>query len=93
MPVIVTRNFPDLTTLPLVNREVMREVGLLARETILRRTVAGQSSAGGPFRPYSPAYAKLKGSTHVNLSLSGRMLNGITIVEVDDTSVTLGFKD
>lgn len=78
-------------------REVMREVGLLAREQILRRTAEGRDADGRPFAPYSESYAELKakelGTRDVNLQVSGRMLDGLRIVEVTDTSVTLGFTD
>ena len=91
MPVIITRNFGPLDELELTTSELMREVGLLARERILRRTAAGMDAEGRPFRAYSEGYAKQKGTTRVDLKLSGAMLNAITLVEVTDDSVTLGF--
>lgn len=95
MPVTVTSNF-EPGDLEFTDREIMREIGLLARETIRRRTARGISADGTPFTPYSPGYAAAKaaqlGSGTVNLTVSGAMLNAIQIVEVTDKSVTLGFQ-
>lgn len=95
MAVIITKNFGRLADLKLVDRRVMREVGLLARERILSRTAAGQGP-DGPFAAYSPGYATAKAKTlgagPVNLTVSGRMLNAI-VVDADDTSATLTFSN
>lgn len=90
------RNFGPLDKVALTTRETMREVGLLARERIVRRTRAGQSSDGDAFRPYSTAYAERKakelgGTKTPNLTASGAMLNDIAILSVTDDEVTLGF--
>ena len=91
----VARNFPPLALIKFTDRAVMREVGLLVRERIVRRTRAGTSTDGKTFQPYSSGYAARKkkelGAGKVNLTLSGAMLNDITIVSVTDDSVTLGF--
>src|SRR5262245_20604537 len=93
--VTVSANFGPLKDLQLSSRALMREVGLLARERILRRTAAGRDEHDAAFRPYSPGYAERKakelGSAGVNLQVSGAMLNAITISEVTDDSVTLAF--
>lgn len=92
---MIKRTIPDLSREPLVTRETMREIGLLARERIIRRTIAGKDEQGQAFRPYSPEYAERKakelGGGGVNLQVSGAMLNALTIVDVTDRSVTLGF--
>jgi hypothetical protein len=79
----------------LVTEEDMRELGLMARELMVDRTRRGVDVNGQPFAPYSEAYAKQKraalGSTGVNLEVSGNMLNQITIVDLEDDSVTLGW--
>lgn len=97
MPVTVTRNFTALADIKLTNKELMREVGLLARERIVLRTISGLDAQGAPFQPYSIGYAIQKaaalGSTRVNLQVSGDMLNSIQVTEVTDTSVTLGFSN
>lgn len=91
----ITRNFGPLDKLPLTDRALMREVGLLVRERIYRRTVSGQQTGGAPFTPYSAAYSKQKaqelGSARVNLQVSGAMLNAIQITRVTDDEVELGF--
>jgi hypothetical protein len=79
----------------MVTRETMREIGLMARERILRRTISGKDAQGQPFQAYSAGYRLRKaqelGGGTVNLQVSGAMLNGLTIVDVTDRSVTLGF--
>jgi len=93
--VTIRRNFGLLTEVKLSTRALMREVGLLARERIVRRTMAGQDENEQSFAPYSPLYAERKakelGRASVNLQVSGAMLNAITITNVTDTSVSLGF--
>lgn len=96
MPVSVIRVGKPLADVPLSTEPLMRDVGLLARERILRRTLAGIDQNGAAFSPYSAAYALRKalelGSAGVNLQVSGAMLNALTITEVTPTSVTLGFR-
>ena len=82
----------------LTDRDLMRELGLLARERIIRRTLSGLDETGRSFTPYSEGYAKQKAAalgsaSPVNLQVSGRMLQGLVITELTETSVTLGFKD
>jgi hypothetical protein len=92
----VTRNFAKLDTIPLTDAATMRDVGLLARERIVRRTRAGKGTDNAPFEPYSADYRARKGkelgASHPNLTVSGTMLNDITILHVDNDTVTLGFK-
>lgn len=95
MSVRITRDFPRLTELRLTTREMMREIGDLAKETIIRRTRAGQGTKGA-LLPYSAGYAKVKAAelgsaSPVDLTVSGDMLDSLEIVEVDDRSVTLGW--
>jgi hypothetical protein len=91
----VTRNFGPLDQIKLTNRDLMREVGLLVRERILRRTRQGISTDGAPFEPYSAGYREKKaaelGAGPVNLTVSGSMLNDMTITKVTDDEVELGF--
>jgi hypothetical protein len=97
--ITVRKSFGALEHLELVTADDMREIGLLAREQIVRRTMSGRDATGAPFEPYSPGYAKAKrqalGTTAVNLQVSGGMLNDFTItnVQVSDekASVTLGW--
>jgi hypothetical protein len=91
----VTRNFGPLDQIPLTTKAIMRDVGLMARERVVRRTREGKTTSGGQMQPYSPGYAKRKakelGSQRPNLTVSGAMLNDITLQDVQDDEVTLGF--
>jgi hypothetical protein len=88
--VTVTRNF-SLDAFALTTADDMRELGLMAREQIVRRTLGSRDVENAPFAPYSPEYAKAKGSSFVNLQVSGNMLNDLGITALDDDSVTLGW--
>lgn len=94
MGVTVTRNFGPLTDIEFLSREDWERVGRMARERIVLRTRQGRDKDEQPFRPYSQGYAQVKarelGAGPVNLTLSGDLLNAIT-VEADDTGVTLSF--
>lgn len=96
MPVTLSRNFGSLADLALVAADDMREIGLLARERIIRRTSQGLDADGRAFKPYSAAYAAFKRATlgtggTVDLTVSGNMLNQLQIVALTDHSVTLGW--
>lgn len=96
MGVQVKRDIPNLESIKLTDRQLMREIGLLVRETIVRRTISGRDAKGAAFQPYSPSYAERKameglGGGKVNLQVSGAMLNDLQITEVTDESVALGF--
>lgn len=91
-----------LDRLELVTGSDMRDVALLMRERIVRRTLAGTDADGRAFAPYSPSYADAKrralGSSQVNLQVSGAMLNDLTVIETKgwaetngQPSATLGF--
>jgi hypothetical protein len=92
--VSVTRNFGPLTDVQVLTKSDWERVGRLARERIVLRTRQGRDRDDAPFKPYSASYAAAKakelGAGPVNLTLSGEMLNAITI-EADDKGVTLAF--
>ncbi|HVL66539.1 MAG TPA: hypothetical protein VM364_04670 [Vicinamibacterales bacterium] len=94
-----TRTF-SFDKIELVTREDMREIGLLARERIVRRTRQAQGP-NGPFRPLSARYAEQKhkalgGAAQPDLTVSGNMLNDLDVVDVSVTDqeahVRLGWK-
>jgi hypothetical protein len=94
--VSVTHNIRNLGKLMTVPAEDMREIGLLARELIIRHTLAGVDEDGNAFVPYSPGYeaqkrAALGSAAPVNLQVSGNMLNHLVVTEVADNKVTLGW--
>lgn len=97
MGVVVELRGLPLAEIAMTSSELMREIGLLARERILRRTAQGIAADGSTFQPYSASYAAVKakelGAGTVNLQVSGRMLQAIVITEVTETSVTLDFSN
>lgn len=78
-----------------LNEHDMREVGLLLRERVVSRTRSGVDVRGNGFRGYSADYAEQKaaelGAGPVNLTVSGNMLNDITLLETTTKSVSLGW--
>jgi hypothetical protein len=94
MAITLTKALPPLPR-DLLTRETMREMALLAREQILRRTAAGVDADGRPFAPYSPTYAKRKsealGTTRVTLQVSGRMLGDLKVLDYGVTESGRGF--
>jgi hypothetical protein len=60
MPVTVNLTGDRFSEIPLSTVDLMREVGLLARERILLRVADSRSTDGSPFAPYSAAYAARK---------------------------------
>jgi hypothetical protein len=96
MPVTLTSTVRMPSSIRLTDKALMRELGLLALEQIRSRTRQGRDQHGQPFAPYTQAYAKEKAAEvgaagTVNLTVSGDLLNTLQIVEVTDTSVTLGW--
>lgn len=91
----VERNFGPLDEIPMSTTALMREIGLMVRERIVRRTRQGTSVDGAPFTPYSKGYAAKKqqalGAGPVNLTVSGAMLNDITLLKVTEDTVEIGF--
>jgi hypothetical protein len=95
MPIHLRQSFRSLLG-PLATREDMESLGKLLIERIRRRTLAGQDAEGQPFAGYSAGYAKRKsdalGTTRVDLQISGELLNNLTVVDVTERRVTLGWK-
>jgi hypothetical protein len=87
----VKRNFGSLVDLEFVTTDDMRQIGILLRERIVRRTRQGEGP-DGPFDPLSPRYADQKqkalGTSSPDLTVSGNMLNDITITEVESDGIT-----
>jgi hypothetical protein len=95
--ITVTARVPSTVKLPspLLTPAHLREVGLFIRERIVSRTRGGQDVRGGGFAAYSPRYAAQKfaelGTSRVDLTVSGNLLNEITILNVTTSSVSLGW--
>lgn len=58
-------------------REEAQEFAEMARDLVIDRTQNSTKRGGGKFEKYSPEYAAFKGSTEVDLTLFGDMLNAI----------------
>jgi hypothetical protein len=91
MPITLTQAFPKPSSVTLTDIPLMREIGRQAISAIRARTRMGRDADGRAFAPYSPGYAKLKGSTSVDLTVSGDMLSALEIIDVTPTSVTIGW--
>lgn len=95
MGVTVTRNFGPLDEIVPVTKEDWGQIGRLARERVITRTLQGRDEDDRPFAAYTDAYAALKAregaSSGPNLQLSGAMLQAIQ-VEPDDEGVTLAIR-
>jgi hypothetical protein len=99
--IFVERIGVPLDQLELITREDLRELGLLARERIVRRTRQGLGPDGVPFEPLSPEYAKRKraalGQDKADLTVSGNMLNDVAVTNIvltdDEAYVELGFTE
>lgn len=96
MPVKVTRNtVGKLAAIPLTDEALMAEIGQLAIRRIHSRTSAGKDVNNAPFQPLSEGYAKARAKqglgTRSNLTLSGAMLNAMTVVRALKHMVTIAF--
>ena len=95
MPVKVTSTVGKLANIPLVDEALMAEIGQMAIRRIHSRTSAGTDVNGSAFAPLSDGYAKQRTKqglgTTSNLTLSGAMLNAMTIAGVSKRMVTIGF--
>lgn len=96
MSITVRKNFVRLRDIELVTAADMRDVGELVVQRIRERTMRGQDADGGAFAYYSDGYATAKrravGTSRVNLTVSGEMLNAMTVIDATPTKVTVGFK-
>lgn len=96
MGIVVRKNFVRLRDIKLVTREDMFQLGGQIINRITARTNMGIGADGQRFAPYSAAYAKQRatnglGTSRVDLNVSGEMLNAMTVEEVTDTRVVVGF--
>lgn len=94
MSVTVTVTGTKLDELP-IDEALMRDVGLLAERLIRTRTEQMRDVNGAPLQPLSPGYAKAKAEAGLlpvpNLTVSGRMLNDMAVMDVTPRSVSIGF--
>lgn len=97
MSIRVRRNFPRLDKLVAPDRGIIRDLLLLTRERIIRRTLSGRDESGNSFRPYAASTKRQrarrgKSTSTVNLQDTNTMLGGIAILQVTARRGRLGFK-
>lgn len=73
--------------------DLKEDVAYAVIDTIVDRTRSGKSLNGGNFRKLSKAYAELKGTTKVNLTLDGDMLDELDIISIKGNKVKIGWDD
>ena len=89
-------DIPKLKPKQLININKLAGQGLV---TIIRRqTGQGLNADLQPFQPYSSLYLRIKTAAnkydgHVNMRVTGRMLNDLRVVRHSQTRFTLGFSD
>lgn len=81
---------------PLLSGTDREIVGQLIIERIQDRTEAGQNIDGERFQRYSPGYTsylqRIGAATGVDLTLTGEMLNSISILSHSQGSITIGLE-
>ena len=80
-----------------VRKEVWRNIGDAARSIIHEETQLGKDWDGKRFRKYSPLYKRTRKKAGYpvkpDLTVTGNMLNSLSVVRVSNRSVTVGFLD
>lgn len=80
-----------------VHAQVWRDIGEAARSIIHEDTQLGKDWNGKRFKKYSPLYRRTRGKagypTKPDLTVTGNMLNSMSVVGVTSNSVTIGFID
>lgn len=91
----VSRAFGDLRSVMPETKDLMREIGDFLIRRIRTRTEQERGWDGATFQALSPGYAAQKakalGHQRADLTVSGRMLNDMSVVAVTDTSLEIGF--
>ena len=59
-------------------KEIWQKLGDNAIDTIQKRTIKGKDKGNRKFKAYAPGYIKIKGSSNVNLTKTGKMLKAIS---------------
>lgn len=71
-------------TIKINTRSILQKL----RKYILARTQSGKDTYNQSFLPYTPQYAKKKGTKKVNLRLTGHMLNDLKTINDDTIGIT-----
>ena len=70
------------------DKDDSKVIGSEIETDIRERTASGTDATGGKFKGYSPAYAKRKGKTKVDLKDTGAMLKSLSTKSTEKGSVT-----
>lgn len=70
----------------------MRRLGQALIDFIRDRTRRGYDEDGRTFKPYSPAYARIKGTTRPDLTKSGAMLDRLMVLNSSPKQVIIGWR-
>jgi hypothetical protein len=90
----LTGDLGTFKNVKLTTRQRLKTGGLQLCDQIRERTRNGTSADGVRFIRYSEAYAKRKGvgTNDVDLTVSGELLDQLTVTEVDPNSIVLGWR-
>ena len=79
---------------PDLNPSQRKEVGEKVIQHILERTVVNSKDRDGRrFKSYSDEYAKTKGTTHVDLTVSGEMLDKLKVISHRKGRLLIGYEN
>ena len=85
------KNIQKKISIPSSYSKAQREmIGKLIIERIQKRTHQGKNVNGNPFPKYEKEYVKEKGSSKVNLDLTGDMLSEIEIISERPGEIRIG---
>jgi len=73
------------------SENTLQRIGQSIIDFIITRTLSGLDKDGNPFPTYTNRYEDVKGSSDVDLSLSGEMLNMLEVLAVKDGVITIGY--
>ena len=75
----------------ITNKRILNLIATKIKNNIFTRTSAGYDQNYNKFLPYSPKYAIYKGTTRVNLTDTGQMLNEMTQKVISNDTIKLFF--
>jgi hypothetical protein len=90
MPIKVIFERPSFPT-HVVDRKDMQAMGDAIVEDERRRIKSGYDVRGWPAKPLTREYAKRKGSSRPDMTLTGQTLSDLAVVETTQNSVSIGF--
>lgn len=76
-----------------ISDDIKEDVAYAVIDAIVERTRSGKSVKGNSFKKLSKAYAGIKGTSKVNLTLDGDMLDELDIVSIKGNKVKIGWDD